>query len=52
MKTSNAILLTCLVLLLAIELASFFVVKAKVGTDDFTLKSGSEFKIKAEGRMK
>ena len=52
MKTSNAILLTVLVLLLVIELVSFFVVRGKIGTNDFTIKSGSEFEIKAEGRMK
>ena len=52
MKTSNAILLTFLVLLLVIQLVSFFVVRSKIGTNDFTIKSGSKFEIKAEVPMK
>ncbi|HTF29611.1 MAG TPA: hypothetical protein VK625_12250 [Flavitalea sp.] len=52
MKTSNAILLTFFALLFAIEVISFFVVRSKIGTNDFTIKSGSKFEIKAEVPMK
>ncbi|HTE07401.1 MAG TPA: hypothetical protein VK628_01485 [Flavitalea sp.] len=52
MKTSNAILLTFLALLLVIELVSFFVVRSKIGTNDFTIKNKTNFEMKVKEPMK